>query len=144
MFGWFRPRCPLGTWEKTWTEQRMAWLARRLGLEKLRKARVVTPTPEFFPGEYRASPEDARRFMARLCPFMGLDFHSLTLEAVPDEQLRDAAGFYQKRRGPRRRSRIWVAPSQLGDPEALAAPLAHELAHELLLGQGLLTADVED
>jgi hypothetical protein len=56
MFGWFRPRCPVDTWEKAWTEQRMVWLAQRLGLEKLQPAQVVTPIPEFFPGEYRVAP----------------------------------------------------------------------------------------
>src|SRR5262249_11714742 len=98
MFAWFRPRCPLGTWEKTWTEQRMGWLARQFGLERLRRARVVLPTPEFFGGPYEARPEDARRFMARLCPFMGLDFHSLQLEVLADEELQGATGQYSKRR----------------------------------------------
>jgi hypothetical protein len=144
MFGWFRPRCPVDTWEKTWTEQRMFWLAQRLGLEKLQRARVVTPTPEFFPGEYHASAQDADRFMSVLCPSMGLDSRSLKLEVVRDEQLLDAVGLYRKRRRPEQRSRIWIAESQLADPEALAATLAHELAHELLLGHGLLDTPVED
>ena len=39
---------------------------------------------------------------------------------------------------------IEVNPSQLHDPESLAATLAHELAHEILLGGGLLNDNNED
>jgi len=51
-----------------------------------------------------------------------------------------AAGLYQQRK----RSLIRVAHSQLADPFRLLATLCHELAHELLLGGGLLTAGVSD
>lgn len=51
-----------------------------------------------------------------------------------------AVGLYEQRA----RSVILVARSQLADPAWLLATLAHELAHELLLKGGHLTADAPD
>jgi hypothetical protein len=141
MFGWFAPRCPLGTWEKTWAETRMRWLADRLGIDRLLKAAVVLPTPEFFPGPYGGTAEDARRMLERLCGHMGIDPATVELRVCLDEQMPEAAGLYQQGR---QRCRIRVAQSQLADPMALLATLAHELSHELLLGGGLLDVSVED
>ena len=35
MFGWRSAKCPLDTYEKTWTEWRMRWLAEQFGIERL-------------------------------------------------------------------------------------------------------------
>ncbi|MBX9626456.1 MAG: hypothetical protein K2X82_21830 [Gemmataceae bacterium] len=54
MLGWLFPRCPVGTVDKAWVERRMRWLAGRFGADRLRRAVVVRPTPEFFPDPYDA------------------------------------------------------------------------------------------
>src|SRR5438105_10177401 len=87
MFGWFAPKCPLGTWEKTWTETRMRWLADTLGIDRLRQARLVLPNEEFFPDPYDASPEGVRRLMERVAGYMGLDPGPIGLDVCSDEQL---------------------------------------------------------
>jgi hypothetical protein len=141
MFGWFAPRCPLGIWEKTWTETRMRWLADRLGIERLLAAEVVLPTDEFFRGACGGTPDDAQHMLALLCGRMGINPATIELLVCPDEKMPDAAGLYERRR---ERSRIRVAQSQLTNSMYLLATLAHELSHELLLGGGLLDESVAD
>jgi hypothetical protein len=143
MFNWLwpRPRCPIDTWEKAWTETRMCWLAEQFGLDRLRRAEVVLPNDHYFPDPYRSTAEDVRRMMDRLCGYMGIDPGTLDLVVSPDEEMSEAAGYYHPRQSPGQRATVRIAESQLHDPPALAATLAHELAHELLLGGGVLDAN---
>src|SRR5262249_17978197 len=142
MFGWFSPKPPIATSEKVWTERRMRWLPENLGIDRLRKATVVTPTDKFFPGKYEGAERDARRMMGQLCHHMDIDAHALKLSIVEDEAMPGAAGLYQ--RGGHARSHIRVAQGQLAKPESLLATLAHELAHEILLGGDLISEGEED
>ncbi len=143
MFGLFAPACPAETAEKAWVERRLRWLADRLGHDRMRGAPAVTPTDAFFPDPYRPDEAGARACLDRVCGYMGVDHRLLILTVLPDEEMPGAAGLYE-RRGPRGRARVWVAASQLADPASLLATLAHEVAHEVLLGGGVLTADVPD
>jgi len=63
MFGWFAPKCPLRTGEKTWTETRMRWLADTFGVDRLLKAHVLVPTPTSFPTPYHGTPADAQHVL---------------------------------------------------------------------------------
>jgi hypothetical protein len=149
VFGLFTPNCPLGTAEKVWVERRMRWLADRLGHERLRDARAVVPTADFFPDPYHPDEPSARRCLDRVCRYMRVDPASLALTVVADEAMPGAAGLYERgarSRAPVKRSRsnVYVAASQLTNPISLIATLAHEVGHEILLGGGVLTAQVED
>ena len=140
MFGLFAPKCPLDTQDKTWIEGRMVWLADRFGVDRMRNATVVLPTPEFFPDPYTPDEAGFRHTLRRVCGYMGMDPNSLRCALADDEQMPGAAGLYERRE----KSVIYVARGQLDDPAALIATLAHELAHELLLKGGHLTADEPD
>jgi hypothetical protein len=145
MWNWFAPRCPLGTWEKTWTETRMCWLAERFGIDRLRGAEVILPTQEHFPDPYPpgGSWVGARQLLARLCRYMSIPSHTIELEVCPDDQMEEAAGTWQQDSG-KKRGFIRIAESRLLEPQGLLATLAHELAHELLHGRGLLDDTVAD
>lgn len=140
MLGWFAPKCPVDTQEKAWTETRMHWLAERFGIDRLLQAEVILPTEQFFPDPYQGTPDDVRDFFVRLCGYMEIDPQSLDLEIRPNEELPGASGQYQTGE----RALIRVAESELAEPQRLLAVLAHELAHELLLGGGLLAPNVPD
>jgi hypothetical protein len=140
MFGWFVPKCPLDTWEKTWTERRMRWLADRFGIDRLLSAKVILPTEHYFPAPLGKDTKSLRRLLDRMCGYMGVEPSKVSLEILPDEQMPGAAGLYERRK----RSVISVARSQLADPVRLLATLSHELAHELLLGGGVLSTNVSD
>ena len=140
MFGWFSVKCPVDTYEKTWTEWRMRWLADQFGIDRLLRAQVLLPTKEFFPDPYRGTVEDAQRLLDRLSGFLAVDARHIRLEVCHDVQLPGAAGHYDRGE----QTVIRIAQSQLADQLRLIATLAHELAHELLLAGGRLTADVAD
>jgi hypothetical protein len=140
MFGWFAPKCPVDLWEKTWTEYRFRWLIEKFGLERLRLTEVILPTEEYFPDLYTGSPDDAARWLVRLCGYMEVDAASVRLEIRPDEEMRNAIGHYEQGE----EKIIRVAESVLTEPQRLAAVLAHELSHEVLLGGGRLVGDEED
>jgi hypothetical protein len=148
MFGWFAPKCPISTREKTWTESRMCWLAERFGIHRLLKADVLVPTAESFPLPYSGSDEDARRVLDWLCDVMGVKRDRVRLEVCADNRpalpVGESAGAVGQYEYGERQAVIRVVVSQLDDPQKLAATLAHELAHELLIGGGLLTTDVPD
>ena len=140
MWNLFGPRCPLETRDKLWTESRMRWLARTIGFDRLLGAEVILPEPRFFPDAYAGTPDDARRIFDRVCGFMGLDPARFDLDVVPDASIPNAAGCYIPGQWPR----ILLAESQLSDPERLVATIAHELAHDILLGGGLIADGAED
>jgi hypothetical protein len=140
MFGWFQPRCPLRTQEKVWVETRMSWLAAKLGAARMLTAQMIEPTDEFFPDEYRASVESAQRMFDRLLDYMRIDPDRVQLVVREDWTDQDPLGEYV-RGNP---SAIHINPSQYADPESLVGTLTHELAHEILLGGGLVEGNDED
>ena len=101
----------------------MLWLADRFGIERMRNARVIEPTSEFFPNYYSGSEDDARKCFRRMCGYMQIDPDTLEMVIGTDEEMEDAAGLYERRE----RSRIWIRESQLADPPSLLATIAHEL-----------------
>jgi hypothetical protein len=141
MFGLFAPRCPLDTWEKAWVEWRMRWLAGKLGPDRMLQAEVILPGDEHFPDPYDGTPEAARLMMDRLCGYLGVGSGSIGFEVWPGDDLPGARGHYDRTAGP---ATIRVAQSVLADPMQLAATLAHELSHEILLGGGLLSPEATD
>jgi hypothetical protein len=150
MFGLFRPTCPVEAPVKAWLETRAAWLLQEFGPERLLRRPVILPTPEFFPDEYDGSDEAVRRMFERVCGYMGVDPDPIELEFYSDEggpPLEDhrghrtgAAGLYERGEG----VTIWIELSRRDDPLALVGTMAHELGHELLLGEGRVTSDTED
>lgn len=136
MFGWFAPRLSLPTAEKVLVEQRMTRLAQLLGTNRLLAAPVVLPTPEFFPDPYRGDEASAAALLRRLCGYMNVAPSAVRLEVRPADAMDGAAGLYEGGTP----ATIAVSDSLLGHPVFLAPCLAHELAHEILLGGGRLTA----
>lgn len=140
MFGLFTPKCPIEITVKTWVERRMLWFVERFGISRIRNARVILPTDEFFPDQYDADYPSVRRCLDRICGYMGVEPKAITLHILPDEAMPNAAGWYEMRA----QSNICVAASQLEEPTRLMATLAHELAHEILLrGQHLTSNEID-
>ena len=118
----------------------MRWLADQFGIERLREAKIILPTEQYFASPIRTDLKGVQRLLERMCGYMSVEPAKVSLEIVEDTQMPGAAGLYEQRK----RSIIRVARSQLADPMCLLATLCHELAHELLLGGGLLTTQVGD
>jgi hypothetical protein len=140
VFGLFGPKCPVNTWEKAWTETRMLWLARALGIKRCLEAEIVLPTDDYFPEAYSGSFEDVRRMFNSVCAYMHVGADQLELEICEDVQMFGLAGQYDSEG----KKTIRVARSQTETPMSLVKTLAHEIAHEILLGGGLLNPDESD
>src|SRR5437016_2234837 len=133
MFGWFRPRCPVGPREKAWTEGRWRWLAGEFGLERLRGLPVILPTPEFFPDPYAGTEADGRALFDRVCRYLGVDPGPLELAFYTEGRNphlegrhEGSAGLYEDVGWARR---VRLEASTLEDPLVLVATAAHEVGH---------------
>jgi hypothetical protein len=151
MFGWlFGSSCPLDPDAKAWVETRLLWLRDEFGADDLYGKPLVLPTDEFFPEPYDGSRPAVRRLFRRVCDYMGVRPAAVRLEflrpaanplflvndggeAVPTE----AAGLYEG-------AVIRVNEGETADPMSLVGTLAHELAHQRLLGEGRIDPDVYD
>lgn len=142
MFGWFRPSCPVDLQDKVWVEQRLQWLFERFDDRRILEAPRVLPTREFFPEPYAGTADDLPALFARVCQYMGADASRFQLKLFTREDRKDALGLYHQPRG--ELPHIWLLRSLLPDQEAVVATLAHEVAHDLLLGAGLVSGDEPD
>lgn len=149
MFGWFAPVCPTDLHQKIWVERRLVWLLERFGSERILKAPRILPTREFFPDPYQGTDDDLPSLLRRICHFMGADDKRFEIQLFSGEERPDPLregpgilGLYDNNGNGV--IRIWLSDSLLPDQEAVIATLAHEVAHDLLLGAGLLTGEEPD
>ncbi|GDX95688.1 hypothetical protein LBMAG47_13520 [Planctomycetia bacterium] len=140
---WFKPRCPLDTGEKAWTEYRLRWLVDRFGLDLINRVEFLLPE-DLWAKPWKGTEAEAQEILDRVCAHMETPRERLSLEFVDDDQLPNAVGHYDYSDW---RPTIRIARSQLEDPVALSATLAHEVAHDVLLAGKYQTgneADLED
>lgn len=153
MFGWlFRPSCPCDREAKRWVESRLAWLNDEFPRNVFEGRPIVVPTKHFFPEPIEPNRRSVSRLVARVASWMGVDMKRIRLEFdklhsdVPlvnerGQALPDAAGLYEF---DDERRTIVLSEAEFHHPEALLGTIAHELAHERLLGEGRLYGDEFD
>ena len=138
-----------------------------LGRNRMLGAKVVLPDEEHFPDPYDGTAEAAERLFQRVCGYMRVQRSRIELEIFPDEtdELREilpywsgssggCAGLYthdappdsdgKRDGGEDLRMTVAIRSTQLKDPLALVATLAHELGHVILLGGGLMDPRTHD
>ena len=152
MFRWSTPKLPISPEQQSWVNSRAQWLLQQFGAVRVRKARVVLPTPEFFPDPFDGAEAEVTPMLHRVCGYMGVDPGRIELYLYSDDapdlgpgfhiggDRATAAGLYHHGQT----ARIGIARSQIADPMSLAATLAHELGHVLLLGDQRISHDAED
>jgi hypothetical protein len=167
MFRWFRPTCPCDPAAKPWVETSLQWLSRQFGYHILLERPIVLPTPEFFPDIWDGTPKAARKMFRRVCSYMGADPDLVDLKFFDDPtpgslqaldpSLGFAAGTWSTEEDPGKKA--WGRPERgflgrpgqrgvirlekgsLDRPGDLVGIMAHELAHQRLLGEGRWAAD---
>lgn len=151
MFGWlFGSSCPLDPQAKRWLEDRLVWLRNEFGADELYGGSMVMPTPEYFPDPYDGSRDAVQLLFTRVCEYMGVDPDDVRLMFIRpmanplflvndtgEAMATEAAGLYEG-------TVIRVNENEAVDPMSLVGTLAHELAHQRLIGEGRLDPDVYD
>lgn len=154
------PKLPITDEDRQWVDQGFCRLEKLIGRRRLLRAKVVLPTPEYFPDPYDGTAATLEMLFYRVCDYMEVNRSSVELEVFADEteELRDilpywhgdaanrTAGLYVQHPGTSsdqepsgdERSVIAIRSTQLKDPLSLVATVAHELGHVILIGGGLL------
>lgn len=156
MFG-IQPKLPLSDEDRQWVDNGFDRLSRMLGRRRMLEAEVVLPDAEHFPDPYDKSGAAVERMFFRICRYMQVDRSQIDLEIFPDvtEELSQMLPYWRGRHGgcaglfvhaedESRKMVIALRSTQMDDPLALVATLAHELGHVILLGGGLIDHAAKD
>ena len=141
MFDWFKPKCPISKDDKLWVESRLSWMADQFGLRSMLERKIILPTEDDFPEAFDGSDEYADMLFGRICGYMGVNRREVRFRTFDDPAQKlsggGAAGVYSGRD-------IWVERAKLQDQAGLAAVIAHELCHHLLLDKSDASANDPD
>jgi hypothetical protein len=145
MFGWFKPTCPCDPAAKRWIEERLRWLVKQFCLHILLERPVVLPDPEFFPDAWDESTRAVRLLFRRVCGYMLVDPNRVELELFNDKtpgwktaldpSQGFAAGTWEGAGEPWEKGKVRIERGGLDRPADLIGVMAHELAHQKLLGE---------
>lgn len=150
--GIFRPTCPVGELERLWVEEMLSWCAAQFGPRTLRTP-VVLPTSEWFPDPYSGTEPQVRALVDSVGEFMGVHGDRLVVEVnsgrdpLPEGMsflegtANGEAGHYRLEHG---RAVVSLDMGRLRSQLSLVAAIAHELAHERLLGERRIDRDRRD
>ena len=135
--------CPVTDEQRRWIEERMLWLSDQFGRQSA-QGELAIPGPDFYPRDYRATPEAIVELVRRVEAVMGVEPDRITVELFDGRQEAEAGvkrHFDTKRTVGRYRRReggefIEIDVTEADDPAVLTAIIAHELAHARLVGEG--------
>jgi hypothetical protein len=152
-----RLKLPVSDEDRQWVDDGFDRLARALGRRRLLEAEVVLPDAKHFPDPYDKSEAAAEKMFCRICEYMNVDRGQIDLEIFPDETDELSKMLPYWKGGPGGCAGLYVHPddeskqmvvalrqSQMDDPLALVATMAHELGHVILLGGGLIDPAAKD
>jgi hypothetical protein len=163
----FGARPPVEDRERQWIEKMLAWCVEQFGREAL-EAEVLTPTPSFFPGRYRGTPDDVLGVIDLVRAHLRIDSSEIAVSlydgrppvhpgsptrpgpaVLPGSPARPGGGpttggAYQTVAGHYSVRDgvgiIAVGMDNAPDPRRVVAVAAHELCHHKLLYRGLASA----
>ena len=150
MFWKKKPKLPVTPEDQLWVEESLTFLKECFGKEYLLGISTVEPISTFFDRKFDATEKDAFFILERCKQLMSIENKAIELHFFSDQaKLMDdgsllsspsdiygnfngATGTYQKNEG---KTTIHLERAQLKQPEQMIATIAHELAHEKLLGE---------
>jgi hypothetical protein len=150
----FRRRAilPISELQRLWVDEGLSRLDKLMG-DAMLEVSVILPEDRYFPETFKPTLTGARVLANRVADYMRVSEDAFELHVYADGedewketlplwsgQTQDAGGlFFSKPDGTR--FTVGVHANKLKDPFALVATLAHELAHVILLGGGLIERD---
>lgn len=157
MFWKRKNKLPITPEDKEWADYSLNWLRQNFGEQHFKSIQTVTPTKKFFNRAFSESQEDAVFVLERVKLLMAIDL-PITLEFYSDSPLKmedgsilttsadekgnwkSATGTFQQHESV---SIISIETQQLQDPISLIATIAHELSHQILLGENRIQENDE-
>jgi hypothetical protein len=155
MFGLGKAKLPITEEERVWIDRSFSRLAHLLGAQRMRNAVVMLPTREHFPDRYDGSEEALEAMFRRVAQRMEVDPGTIELDIFDDatQTTRSLVPFWSGEGSGAgglyghdgvSRTVIAINSSQLENPMALVATLAHEIGHVILLRPGLVGREEPD
>ncbi len=158
MFWNKKTKLPITVEDKNWVDHDLNWLRTEFGEQHFQEIRTVTPTKDFFDRNFGGTEDDAEFVLQRTMELMCIqdvaielkfyiganveleDGSILTTSADLDGRSNGATGTYQQSDGG---TIISIDKRQLKNPISLIATIAHELAHQILLGENRIEENDE-
>ena len=159
MFWNKKKKLPITDDDKIWIDESLNWLRTEFGHEHFMKIQTVTPTKDFYNRTFDGTEKDAEFILERTMELMNIQDVELTLNFFSDSPIemsdgtilstpsdnidgswQSAVGTYEKEG---EETIISIETQQLKNPIALIATIAHELAHQILLGEGRIEENDE-
>jgi len=153
-------KSPVSEADEAWLNESLTWLREAFTEEHFQQISTITPTTNFYNRTFDRSEEDAYFVLERTKDLMAIQNDEIELDffnnsptemedgsmlSTPAEGIdgrwNGAAGTYEQKEG--NKVIISIEVSQLNDTISLIATIAHELAHEILLGEGWLEENNE-
>lgn len=143
---------PVDDRERQWIEKMLAWCVEQFGREAF-QAEVLTPTPTFFPGTYRGTPDDVLEVVDLVRAHLRIDPAEIAVAlydgrpparptpGAGTSAYQSVAGHYSVRNGV---GVIAVGMDNAPDPRRVVAVAAHELCHHKLLYRGAASTHERD
>ena len=87
--------------ERQWVDEGFRRLEKLLGRRRMMEARIILPTPEYFPDPYEKSPACVELLFQRVCGYMRVDRRQIELHIFPDEtdELRSILPYWRSNSG---------------------------------------------
>ena len=158
MFWSKKNKLPITQADKAWIDEDLNWLRTEFGEDHFMEIQTITPTKNFYNRIFEGNEEDAEFILNRTMELMKiedvdieLDFFSdspvemsdgktLTSPADIEGKWSSASGTFQQIND---KVIISIEREQLKNTVSLIATIAHELSHQILLGEGRINENDE-
>lgn len=160
LFG--KPKPTVTPEDKDWIEEAFLWFEQEYTSDYLKSVKILVPTKEFFPIDFKGTQENAEQLTKMICEHMfikdvKIDLHFFNdkpielAEGIVIAQNQSGMGGYQNKnrlgtyaeKGHGKYS-IGIELDLLKNPVNLIATIAHELSHLVLLGEDRLKENDEE
>jgi len=141
---------PITVADKIWVDEELNWLRTEFGVAHFMEIRTVRPTKDFYNRNFDGTEKDAQFILERTMELMYITDTSIKLEFFSDQAVEmedgtilsspadingswaSASGTYQQTEN---EPIISIERGQLKHTISLIATIAHELSHQILLGE---------
>jgi hypothetical protein len=153
-------KSPVSEADETWLNESLTWLREAFSEKHFQAIKTITPTTNYYNRTFDRTKEDAYFVFERTKELMSIENHDIQLDffdespkmmdngtmlSTPSDNITgtwtSTVGYYEQKEGGK--PTILIELKQLNDTTSLITTMAHELAHEILLGEGWLEENDE-